>query len=200
MRLLYFDFAGRGAAIRDALRLGNVPFEDVRISYPDFCARRAAGELPWDTLPVVELPDGTVLGQSNAILRWAGALAGLTPPNPGDALRVDDLLDNIEDYGARVSMSIRVVDDELRAQLRAELAQRWLPEWFALLERRLAAAGHGWLVGAALSIADLKALHLIDKLINGSLSGLHTDALAAFPTLSAWHARVHALRIHRNLA
>lgn len=199
MRLIYFDFPGRGAAIRDALRLGGIAFEDVRISYPDFCARRAAGELPWDTLPVVELSDGTRLGQSNAILRWAGALAGLTPPNPSDALRVDDLLDNIEDYGARVSVSIRVVSDEVRAQLRAELAQRWLPEWFALLERRLAAAGQGWLAGAALSVADLKAMHLIDKLINGSLSGLQPDALAAFPTLSAWHLRVHALRVQRHL-
>ena len=38
------------------------------------------------------------------------------------------------------------------------MAERWLPEWFRLLERRLAEAGHGWLVGAA--FAPLVALGL----------------------------------------
>ena len=197
MRLIYFDFPGRGAAIRDALRMGGVAFEDLRLSFPEFQARRAAGQLPWDTLPVLEFDDGRQLGQSNALLRWAGAEAGLTPVDPLDALRVDALLDNIEDYGTRLSVSIRVSDEAVRAALRAELAERWLPEWFRLLERRLAEAGHGWLVGAALSIADLKAVHLIDKLTNGSLAGLRTDALDDFPQLAAWRQRVHAERARR---
>ena len=197
MRLIYFDFPGRGEAVRDALRMGAVAFEDLRLSYPEFQARRAAGQLPWDTLPVLEFADGSQLGQSNALLRWAGAEAGLTPVDPLEALRVDALLDNIEDYGTRLSVSIRVTDDAVRAALRAELAERWLPEWFRLLERRLAEAGHGWLVGAALSIADLKAVHLIDKLTNGSLAGLRTDALDDFPQLAAWRQRVHAERARR---
>ena len=197
MRLIYFDFPGRGEAVRDALRMGGVAFEDLRLSYPEFQARRAAGQLPWDTLPVLEFADGSQLGQSNALLRWAGAEAGLTPVDPLEALRVDALLDNIEDYGTRLSVSIRVTDDAVRAALRAELAERWLPEWFRLLERRLAEAGHGWLVGAALSIADLKAVHLIDKLTNGSLAGLRTDALDDFPQLAAWRQRVHAERARR---
>lgn len=197
MRLIYFDFPGRGEAIRDALRMGGVAFEDLRLSFPEFQARRAAGQLPWDTLPVLEFDDGSQLGQSNALLRWAGAEAGLTPVDPLDALRVDALLDNIEDYGTRLSVSIRVSDEAVRAALRAELAERWLPEWFRLLERRLAEAGRGWLVGAALSIADLKAVHLIDKLTNGSLAGLRTDALDEFPQLAAWRQRVHAERARR---
>ena len=197
MRLIYFDFPGRGEAIRDALRMGGVAFEDLRLSFPEFQARRAAGQLPWDTLPVLEFDDGRQLGQSNALLRWAGAEAGLTPVDPLDALRVDALLDNIEDYGTRLSVSIRVSDEAVRAALRAELAERWLPEWFRLLERRLAEAGRGWLVGAALSIADLKAVHLIDKLTNGSLAGLRTDALDDFPQLAAWRQRVHAERARR---
>jgi glutathione S-transferase len=197
MRLVYFDFPGRGEAIRDALRMGGVAFEDVRLSYPEFRARREAGDLPWDTLPVLEFDDGRKLGQSNALLRWAGSAAGLTPADLLDALRVDALLDNIEDYGTRLSVSIRVTDEAVRDALRAELAARWLPEWFALLTRRLNEAGAGWLVGSALSVADLKAVHLIDKLINGSLAGLRTDALDDFPALAAWRERVHAERLRR---
>ena len=195
MRLIYFDFPGRGEAIRDTLRLGGIPFEDARVNFAEFMVLRKEGRLPWDTLPVLELDDGTMLGQSNALLRWAGLRAGLIPPDPIDALRVDALLDNIEDYGTRISVSIRVTDDGLRA----ELTERWLPEWFDLLQRRILEAGHGWLAGKTLSIADLKAIHLIDKVTNGSLAGLRTDALQTFPVLAAWRAHVHEFRQEHKL-
>jgi len=128
MRLVYFDFPGRGEAIRDALRIGAVPFEDERIGFEEFRARRAAGALPFDVLPVLVLDDGTVLSQSNTILRFVAARAGLVPADPIDALRVDELLDAAEDYGGRLSVSIRIQDEAVRAALRAELAQRWLPD------------------------------------------------------------------------
>jgi glutathione S-transferase len=48
-----------------------------------------------------------------------------------------------------------------------------------------------WLAAGRLTVADLKAVHLLDKLINGSLTGLPTDALVAFPRVVAWRARVH---------
>jgi glutathione S-transferase len=194
MRLVYFDFPGRGEAVRDALRIGAVPFEDERIGFEEFRARRAAGALPFDVLPVLVLDDGTVLSQSNTILRFVAARAGLVPADPIDALRVDELLDAAEDYGGRLSVSIRIQDEAVRAVLRAELAQRWLPEWFAILERSLGAAGRGWLVGGALSVADLKIVHAVDKLVNGTLTGIPTDLLAASPALEAWRARVHAAR------
>lgn len=197
MRLVYFDFPGRAEAIRDALRLGGVPFEDLRLSGPEFAARRAAGALPYDALPVLELDDGFVLAQSNAILRWAAARAGLVPADPRDALRVDELLDAAEDYGGRLSVSIRVTDEGVRAALRAELATRTLPAWLGMLARRLDEAGRGWLVGGALTVADLKIVHQVDKLVNGSLSGIPTDLLDPFPTVAAWRARVHALRAAR---
>ena len=195
MRLIYFDFAGRGEAIRDALRLGHVEFTDERVSYPEFLRMRTTGELPFDTLPVLVLDDGFVLGQSNTILRWAGRRAGLEPTQANDALRVDALLDLTEDFGGRVSVSIRVTDEAVRAHLRAELASRWLPEWLRHLERSLANAGEGWLVGSSLTVADLKVVHLLDKVINGSLSGLPTTLLDGFPTLVSWRDRVHAQRV-----
>ena len=194
VRLIYFDFAGRAEAIRDTLRAGKVPFEDVRLSHAEFRDRRDAGRLPYDRLPVLELMDGTMLGQSNAILRWAGDRAGLTPKNPLLASQVDAVLDCAEDYGGQLSTSIRVTDDAVRAHLRADLATRWLPEWFRLLERRLAEGGHGWLVGEALTIADLKVVHLIDKFVSGTLTGIPTDILTPFPELAAWRERVHHAR------
>ena len=40
-------------------------------------------------------------------------------------------------------------------------------------------------------------MHLIDKLINGSLTGLRTDALEDFPALAGWRERVHSERARR---
>lgn len=197
MKLTYFDFPGRAEAVRDALRIGGVPFEDERIPHPRFQALRAAGALPFDSLPVLTLDDGRVLAQSNTILRYAAARAGLTPPDPFEALRVDALLDAAEDFGGRLSVSIRVQDDGVRAALRQELATRWLPDWYRLLERSLAVDGGGYLVGHALTAADLKVVHALDKLLNGSLTGLPTDGLAGFPALAAWRDRVHAERARR---
>ncbi len=197
MRLIYFPFAGRGEAIRDALRIGGVEFEDVRVTGPEFHAMRAAGELPFDTLPVLILDDGTRIGQSNAILRYVAQRAGLTPSSPSVAAEVDAMLDSIEDLGGRVSVSIRVTDDGLRSALRHELADRWLPDWFRLLERQLSKNGSGWLVGDRLTVADLKLVHWIDKLTNGSLTGLPTTLLDGFPILAAWYARARAERAAR---
>jgi len=193
MELVYFDFAGRAEAIRDALHIGGVAFQDTRIAYPEFQTLRANGDLPFDSLPVLRLDDGVVLGQSNNILRWVGRRTGLTPDDPGDALRVEGLLDSAEDFGGRVSVSIRV-DEPVRSSLRAELAERWLPHWCRLLERSLSEAGRGWLVGDALTIADLKVVHWVDKLTNGSLTGIPTTLLEPFPQLAAWRDNVHRAR------
>lgn len=197
MKLTYFDFPGRAEAIRDALRIGGVPFVDERVAHARFQELRAAGALPFDSLPVLTLDDGRVLAQSNTILRHVAGRAGLVPADAYAALRVDALLDAAEDFGGRLSVSIRVADDGVRAALRHELATRWLPEWFRLLERSLAVDGAGYLVGGALTVADLKVVHAVDKLLNGSLSGIPTDLIAPFPALSAWRDRIHAERARR---
>ena len=197
MKLFYFDFPGRGEALRDALRLGGLPFEDIRLAPAEFRAAREAGQLPWDSLPVLELDDGTRLGQSNTLLRHVGRMAGLFPEDPVLALQVSAVLDATEDFGGRVSVSIRTADPATRGALRAELAERWLPEWFGLLERRLVESGRGWLVGAALTVADLKVIHHLEKLLDGSLEGLRREALQDFPALSAWRARVQQERARR---
>jgi len=197
MKLTYFDFSGRAEAIRDALRIGGVPFVDARVSHAEFRALRDSSALPFDSLPVLELADGTVVGQSNTILRYVGGLTGLRPTATGEALRVDALLDSAEDFGGRVSSSIRTPDEALRIALREELVSLWLPHWCRLLERSLAVDGKGWLVGSALTIADLKLVHWFDKLTNGSLTGIPTDLLHPFPTLTTWREQTHRERAAR---
>ena len=194
IRLLYFPWAGRGQPIRDCLRLGGVDFEDVRLSVPEFRAQRAAGAFPFDLLPVLELEGGVRIGQSNTVLRWAAQQAGLTPEDPIDALRVESLIDMVEDYAARLSVTIREPDPAVRAHQRAGLAGRWMPELYANLTRQLQRADTGWLVGDRLTAADLKAYHLLCKLTDGSLDGMPTDALADQLEVRTWMERVRDAR------
>ena len=72
--LTYFNFKGSAEAIRLALFIGGVEFEDERVTYAAVNEMRAT--LPFGQLPVLRLPGGGEgLGrasQSLALLRWAG--------------------------------------------------------------------------------------------------------------------------------
>ena len=45
-------------------------YKDIRISFPEFGQRKAAGELKFDVITNVYLSDGTYLGQTQSIMRW----------------------------------------------------------------------------------------------------------------------------------
>ena len=195
IKLIYFSWAGRAGPIRDCLRLGQVPFEDLRLSREAFLAMKSARALPFDLLPVLELEDGSRIAQSNTILRWAAQQAGLTPPSELARLQVESLLDLVEDYAARLSVTIREPDLSVRAHQRSALAERWMPELYSHLTRQLEQSDSKWLVGEQLTAADLKAYHLLVKLTDGSLDGMPPNALDTSPTLQRWLHCVHEARI-----
>ena len=72
LTLWYFPFPGRGEAIRDAFRIGNVPFTDERIDFATFAQKKEAGELPFGAMPVLLVEDAGrrhVVSQSNGTLQ-----------------------------------------------------------------------------------------------------------------------------------
>ena len=58
-RLTYFGIPGRAEAIRLALAVGGVDFEDERIPFPAWPEVKPA--TPWVAVPVLELADGSTL-------------------------------------------------------------------------------------------------------------------------------------------
>jgi glutathione S-transferase len=199
LRLRYFPFPGRAAAIRDALRIGRVAFEDVHVQPDRFQEQKVAGQLPFGSLPVLDVQThvGTVsAAQSNAILRFAGRRAGLYPmDDPVRALKVDEALDLGEDLYHVIAPSIDEQDAERRMAMRKILAEETLPRWAGFLERLLVANGRtGFVVGAALTVADLKLYWVVDKLTNGTLDGIPKSLLDGFPAVTAWRKNVAAVR------
>ncbi len=205
LRLQYFPFPARAGAIRDTLRIGKIPFDDVHVSLERFQELKAANAFPFGSLPVldVETANGTVTSaQSNAILRFVGRRAGLYPvDDPLKALKVDEAMDVAEDLYHVIGPSMGESDGERRAAMRKTLATETLPRWGGCLERLLVANGRtGFVAGDALTVADLKLHWIIDKLTNGTLDGIPTTVLDGFPALAAWRTRVAAERAARLAA
>ncbi len=195
--LYYFAFGGRAAAIRDAFRIGGVEFEDHHVSFEDFGAMKASNEMPFGSLPLLKL-GGKIISQSNAILRWVGAQSGLYPKDAVAALRVDEALDAGEDMMAPMGASIREEDPARKAAMREDMATNSIPTYFARFEKLIHENGDtGFLVGDSLTIADLRLLHSVDKLTDGSLDGIPTSVIDPFPTLKAWRENVRAAREKR---
>lgn len=202
LRLRYFPFSGRAGPIRDTLNIGRVEFEDDHIPPEEFRQRRAAGEFPFGGLPVldVETTEGTVYSaQSNAILRFAGRLAGLYPVNNlVQALKVDEALDLGEDINNLLGPSLHEPEEAKRMAMRKELAEQTLPFWLGCFEQLLKSNGNtGFIVGDHLTVADLKLYWIMDWLTSGMLDGIPTTLLDGSPTLIAWRKNVALVRNSR---
>ena len=83
IKLFYFDSEGRAEHIRLAFLLGDVPYEDVRLSGPEFGKLKQEGKFKFGQLPVLEV-DGKQFAQSAAIAFWAAKRAGIHPKDPVD--------------------------------------------------------------------------------------------------------------------
>lgn len=205
LRLSYFPFPGRGGPIRDALNIGGIPFEDAHVPPDQFMRRKAAGEFPFGSLPVldVETPAGKVTAaQSNALLRFVGRQTGLYPvDDPLRALKVDEALDFAEDFYHLIAPSMAESDVGKRMAMRKVLAEEGLPRWAGYLDKLLVANGRtGFVVGSSLTVADLKLHWVVDKLTNGTLDGIPRTIADPFPALKAWQKNVAEVRAKRLAA
>lgn len=182
MRVTYFDFAGsRGEEVRLALTIAGLPFDDNRVDRATFAKLKP--DLPFASLPTLEVAGHGIFGQSNAILRLIGRQYGLHPDEPFEAARHDALMDACEDLRHRISPTGRIQDAAERQAARQQLATDYIPQWGRCIERLL---GDGpFVAGARPSVADVK-LYMVDKWISGgALDDIPTDLFDPYPRFKA---------------
>ena len=199
LRLTYFDFdGGRGEPARLALHIGDIAFEDNRIAFKDWEARRDT--TPFRALPVLEV-DGRAVAQSNSINRYVGKLAGLYPKDDLQALLCDEVMDAVEDMDTPIGNTIDLPPDE-KKKAREELAAGLIPRYLQQLEARLKAAGGEYFADKRLTVGDLKAWMMVRWLRGGVLDFMpkdlvdrhapalvkHAERLAAHPKIAAYYA------------
>ncbi len=150
---------------------------------PEFLARNPNGRVP-----IVELDDGQVLAESNAILCW---LAEGTAYLPEDSWQKAQALSWLffEQYShepyiavARFICGWTPLDSPRRAEL-PKLRERGHAA-LAVMERHL--ASNAWFTGGEYGIADI-ALHAYT-----CVAGHGGIALAPYPAIRDWLARVEA--------
>ncbi|MGL4281599.1 MAG: glutathione S-transferase family protein [Albidovulum sp.] len=196
--LRYFDFAAsRGEEVRLALVMAGVAFDDDRMSRDDFA--RVKPELPFGSLPVLEVPGRGTFAQTNAMLRLIGRLHNLHPEDPWDAARHDAVLEACEDLRQRISATTRLSDAAEKSAARQALAKTIIPHWAKGIEALIGAGPY--VGGAEPAVADIKIFMMAKALNSGSFDDIPTTVLAPYlriaavakgvetnPAVRAWYA------------
>jgi glutathione S-transferase len=191
-RLVYFPVPGRAEACRVALAFSGVEWEDVEVTGVRFEIMKNDGELPWDMLPILQTPDGTI-AESSAILRFAGHDAGLIPENRFQAAKVDEFIDGMGPLATALNTTFGISDVEERIRLRKKLftPQGAGTKNLALLERKISQSQTGWAAGTdEMTIADLKLFTELFALFSGNYDGIETSVISDYPQLLKYHEKV----------
>ena len=174
---------------RIALHLGNIDFEDTRISRDEFLRSRNTGKLDDGTvIPFRQIPclnvDGQSINQTGGISRFCGKMSGLYPiENAVDAALIDQVIDMATDLTVLLGPSGKEKNEEKKRSMREKLAQGALVQKISFLEELLVGGKGDWFVGKNITIADLAIWRLMGWLTSGMIDYLPTNLIAPFPNL-----------------
>ena len=199
IRLFYTEIPfWRAEVSRLALYIGNIDFEDVRMTWKeDFDTMIETGKLPYGVtspfrqIPVMEV-DGQVVGQTGGIARFCGKLSGLYPKNDDIlAAQIDQILDAATDITNLVGLTMREKEPDKKKVARQKLSKETLPKWFGFLEDLLQEKKISeWFAGDKMSVADLAIWRLLGWIISGKLEHVPITLLDTFPKLEKLYKRV----------
>jgi len=209
IKVIYFDAPGKAEAIRIALTIGGIEFEDVRL-VRDLWQSEFKATTPLGQVPVLQVGD-KMLAESLAILRYAGKIAHLYPTDPWEAAKVDEFIYLLEDLGQargqggppggrrpgqggqgqqELTPEEKAERDARMAEREAKLKNEVLPKFGPLLEKTIKSNGGPYAVGSSLTIADLWLNQVYTNITRGGGpqgKGLGDDAFDAFPAVKeAW--------------
>ncbi|MEY4736065.1 MAG: hypothetical protein RL302_384 [Pseudomonadota bacterium] len=191
LKLSYFDMhGGRGEPVRLALAIGGIAFEDHRFAFPEFAEIRKT--VPFGQVPVMHV-DGALVTQSDAILRYAGKLAGLYPTDAYQALLCDEVAYVVEENGVKLGPTFSMKGEEQKTA-RLALVNGSMPRYLAWLQTQLLANGGEYFADKRLTVADLKVFVDVRGLNSGRLDHVPADLVATVaPALNAHMDRIAKL-------
>ena len=160
--LMYFDIGGRAEAIRALLGHARFQYEDKRLSFEEFGAKKQSGELPLGSAPVW-VEDGFTMCQSSAVLRMLGIRLGYYTDDPMCAWNIDSIVDFVEDNrGAHDTFFAPVLGGGAPDESGSDaFVNGCFGKICPVIERRLAAHGKTFIAGTDRpTIADFKTFQL----------------------------------------
>lgn len=207
LKLTYFDIEGVAEPIRLALLLANVPFEDVRVTFPEWPALKA--KTPYGQLPILQIDgdEDDMKTQSGAMLRYCGRLGdGLLYP-PDKMYEIEEAIGLITDLNNAFVPALSIAgrpqllghpegsqttdEGKLRTEaLRTTFATTILPQFLVYIDQLLqkSAAINGdsttncWLVpGESPTIADCLAVPNLRRFSRGFIDHVPANCLESHP-------------------
>ncbi|WP_374298873.1 glutathione S-transferase family protein [Paracoccus sp. (in: a-proteobacteria)] len=191
MRLYSMPSSGNSYKVRLLLALLGRAVEMVDCEYGSARLGEVKPSLPYGKLPVLELDDGTMLAESDAILWFLGEGTGFVPADPVARAQMLGWM-FWEQYNHEPVVAVRaaLLCYPDRAALAtpdrmAELLERGHAV-LQVMEDRL--AGRDWLVGDDVTLADI-CLYAYTH-TGGERGGFD---MARFPAIGRWLGRIAAL-------
>ena len=173
LKLTYFDIhGGRAEPARLAMYIGGVAFEDDRISFQDFGAKRSG--YPFKRVPLLVIDD-VELSQGNTINRYVGKLAGLYPTDALQAAYCDEVMDAVEDIISQQVVTMFIKDEAQKKAAREALADGPIAIYLERLQKMLDARGGEYFADGRLTVADLKVMVWVRSLRSGILDYVPSD-------------------------
>jgi len=173
LKLTYFDIhGGRAEPARLALYIGGVAFEDDRISFNEFGAKREG--YPFKRVPLLRVDD-VELSQGNTIIRYVGKLAGLYPSDALEAAYCDEAMDAVEDIVSKQVVTMSIEDEAEKKAAREALAAGPLALYLQGVQAMLEARGGEYFADGRLTVADLKVMVWVRSLRAGILDYVPAD-------------------------
>jgi len=212
IKLTYFGIQGVAEKVRLALHIGGIPFEDVRVAFPDWAALKP--KTPYGQLPIMSVDGAEELAQSGAMVRYAGRLAQekgvpLYDTSSSEALlKIEEALGFVSDIQKAWMFAVYVgmkpglfghptgegVDNApIIQKVRETFVKDNLPPWMDLLSKKLKANGDGFLCGSQVTIADCDLVPTLSRMMSGGVDYVPTTCLDAWPDVKAYTERFMAL-------
>ena len=186
----YFDMPGRGEMIRILLKYLKMPFEDIRIKFPDWPALKSSGKFELQQLPTLVCePCGVHMCQTDAIMHRFGARYGLLPLKCPDKLykvvwwcnTLKDTMDN----AARIAFS--PLPEEKKKTMRTEFFEKTAPTLFDAMENRLKMnKTQCFLVGRSYTIADFEFVGVYRGFYKSPMFPEFAELSKKYPILTAY--------------
>ena len=209
-KLTYFGIEGAAERVRLAFGLAGVPFEDERITFPEWQTMKPTTK--FGQLPLLSIDGGEPIAQSVAMLNYVGLMgssAGLYSTEPMRMLAIDEVIGLAGDFdkawtpclyiGMRPALfgyadgSEKTPEgQELVKKLRTTFVADKLPELMGFYAKYLKASG-AFFCGDKPTIADCYILPQLRAFQKGHIDHVPVTCLDAFPEVTAWIARMMAL-------
>lgn len=193
--MYYFNGYGRAEPIRLLLNHAGVQFTDKRYERKEWSDNKK--NMPGKKVPILELADGTKIGQSVSILRFLGKKYGYYPEDPLEAHKCDYLIDCYNDKFLGIALNTALPDNILNfkppmlpgdIKLPVPIPNKAIPKWIEFLEPYLNEGE--FLCGEKLTIADFVIGGLYTNTItnDNTLFGVDkwSDLLKKYPNFKSY--------------